>query len=307
MAILSYFICGSSIVEKRVTEIDLATLESTFVFDAEMTEVVQAVYHDIATDTFNIIVTYIPNEADGSQQRPRSYAYRKMADGAYVCLSWYELPHISRDLLSEFSIFHKEVYTQPKSDGDSLKLNSEYFLNSGFFLENDDVIFEAMRVEKHMEHGASKGRTETAFLNPQRINYVIGDIPALVAHMMDGSESPTVKILYANDDDDSTVAIDGRDLVVLKYRDGEQVEMCRVSPMGEGEYGEPADGAVVQGDTVFYWKLPNLLYSFDIKTGSVKSYGVYFPGLAVVGCDFRNADASNSTIDMLKSHGGLFE
>ena len=100
------------------------------------------------------------------------------------------------------------------------------------------------------------------------------------------------------------VAIDGRDLVVLKYRDGKHKEICRMSPMSESECGEPADGAVIQGNADFYWKLPNLLYSFDTKIRSVKSYSAYVPGLAVICCDFSDADMSSSTKKMLEVHGG---
>ena len=290
--------------ERKVTEIDLATLNATPVFDAGENETVQAVYHDADTDLLRIIVTYIPKGDSDSQQRPRAYEYRKISDGTYARVAWYELPHLSRTLLNEFSPFYKEVYTQPRSADDSIKLNSEYFLNFGIFFDYDDVITEAMSFEKHIEYGDKAGQTETAYMNPHKANYVIGDIPALVTYLVEDNEVPLTQLLHINEEENTMVVIDNKDLLVLKYEDGEYYEICRASPLGDGEYGNPAEGAEIQGEYVYFWRHPNLLYSFDIETGSIRQYDGLIPGLVVLGCDFRNSGMSTAVKDMLNLHGG---
>jgi len=290
--------------ENKVTEIDLLTLESTPVYSATDDEVVQAVHYDAERDIVNIIVTYVPKDESNIPKRPCAYEYKQIPNGAYVRIAWYELPHLHRDYLNEFSPFYKEVYTQPRSDGDKLKLNHEYFLNYGVFLDFDDVIEEAMRVEKHIEFGPSAGQTVIVNLNPLVANYVIGDIPALVTYLVEDNEAPLFQLLYINESENATVAIHNKEIIVLKYCGDKYEEISRFKHLHPGEYGSPADGGIVQGNTVYFWKYPNLLCSFNMETETLKCYESYVPGLSVVGCDFNGATMSNTVKDMLATHGG---
>lgn len=287
--------------EKKVTEIDLVTLESRLVYTSTDDEVVQAVDYDIANDIIKIIVTHVPINESISPKRPCAYEFTKTPDGAYVRISWYELPHLHRDYLNEFSPFYKDVYTQPRAEGDKLKLNPEYFINHGIFLDYDDVILDAMSIERHYEHGIKAGQTETVHLNPHEANYILGDIPALVTYMLDDNERPLYQIL--NEGENTTIAIHGKELVVLEYRENEYEEISRFRHLRPGDYGSSADGAIIHGNIVVFWKHPNLLYSYDIKTGNLKSYDCFIPGLSIVGCNFKDARISSNVHEMLKLHG----
>jgi hypothetical protein len=290
--------------EKKVTEIDLMSLESLLVYTATDDEVVQAVQYSALSDTLTIIVTHIPKDDNSLPKKPRAFEYKKLDIQGYILIAWYELPYLHKENLNKFSPFYKEVYTQPRSDGDKVKLNADYFLNHGIFINCDDDITEAMSVTKHYEHDTAAGRTEEFFLNPHVTNFVIGDVPALVTFLLEDNDAPLIQILQFSEADNAVVAINNNELIVLKYNNGRYNEISRFSHSDLGEHGSPADGAIIQGTIVYFWKLPNSLYSYNIVTKDFTDYECIIPGLSVFECDFRNARMSSVIKKSLDLHKG---
>jgi WD40 repeat protein len=312
--------CLFCVFEKSVEEINLNTLKLTEVFKVDESEFIQAAHYCEADNHVRIITSFI-TDAGSLANKPRAYEVKKNIAGKYQHVSWYELPYLEKKFLRYMSAFHREVFTQPQTTGDKFKLNHEFFISSGVFLdyveEYDDDIAAVMRVDKHIINGDGIDSIVNTALNPLEVNYVIGDLPVILTRMnYEGNdlerELPIAyEILDVSDDKQTIVSILTDGLIVFQFYDGFYNEVCRFSSSFEnplnaldGE-GSGVSGARIGKDGfVYYWVGANSLHRLDTRDGENKTYERYTPGLSVMGCDFTDADMSTVTRFTLVMHGG---
>jgi len=303
------------VFERSVSEINLTTFEFTEVFRAENDSIIQAAHYCDAENNVRIVTSY-PLLANSPERKPRLYEIGMCENGACKHISWYELPYLEEKTLCQLSSFYQELFTPMKPVGDKFKKNHDFFISSGVFLNYNEAsgrdIANALCVEKYFHESNGVVCIEKATLNPHEVNYVIGELPAILTQTTyddsdDSDDGPApFKLLDVSADGKTIVALLKDGLIVFLLYDGEFREVCRFSSAFEDVIGERnVTGARIGKDGfVYFWVGANKLYRLDTLQGGNKSYESFTPGLSVMGCDFSDADMSTVTRYMLVLHGG---
>ena len=305
------------VFEKKVVEIEwqVQPMRYTDVYLASTDEVIHEAYFSGADNLVAIVLAFMPNEeASPKPKLPRLYEMEKTADGRYRLASWYQLPYVSKSVLKKLSSFSHTDYTQPIPHDVREKQGLMYYINAGIFLNFDDDVLNALRVDKHIM--GADGRIETTValsLKPHEVNYILGESPAVLAHygfdstQADSEEQqskyPVVMLVRISKKDNTVIAIDDSRLAVFKYADGVYKKTGEAT-FEDAEIG--IAGATVGGnDVIYYWSYTDKLYSYDVKSDAQTQYEYYIPGLVIKGCDFSGASMDESIKSMLIKHGGV--
>jgi len=310
------------VFEKKVIEIDLYTLDSSVVYLAKDNEVIQDAFCDADEDTVGIIVEFIgiAGIAETSERKlPHIFEMKKDSANSYKLESWYQLPYVSNAILEKLSVFRNEVYKHPDSFEERAQHGKTSFINSGLFLRADEDVLAALTVKKQKFDcdGVPCGKIAVT-LNPHKINYVMGDLPAVLAqlesgdadtHTEDGISSenfPVAQILCVSEKYNAVVAIAHGHIVLYNLADDGFVNVGQVSLENIAVCESDISGAEIGIDgVIYYWLASEKLYSYNMETGEHIHHKYYVPGLVVNGCDFSGASMDDDVQEMLARHSGI--
>ncbi|MCL1883941.1 MAG: hypothetical protein FWF81_09360 [Defluviitaleaceae bacterium] len=288
-----YLFC---VFEKKVVEIDLYTLDSTVVYLAKDNEVIQDAFFDADEGIVGIIIEFIgvENQAKTSMRKlPHIYEMKKDTEGSYGLASWYQLPYVSNAILEKLSFFRNDVYKHPNPFEERAQHGKTCFINSGLFLRADEDVFSALTVEKQkFDCVGTPCEKVTVTLNPHKINYVLGDLPAMLAQLESGDSNvdenippdnfPVAQILCVSEKYNAVVAIAHGHIVLYNRTDNGFVKSGQVALESIIVSESDVSGAEIGIDgTIYYWSASEKLYSYNMQTGEHKHHEYYVPGLVV--------------------------
>lgn len=312
--------CLFCVFEKKIIEIDLYTLDSIIVYLAKDNEIIQDAFYDAEGDIVGVVVEFITDaNAETPEIRlPHVFEMEKMFADSYRLASWYQLPYVNTSILEKLSTFRNEAYKHPNSFEERVRHGRTYFINSGLFLHTDTDITEALTIEKHIfDENENLIKKSTTNLTPGRVNYILGDLPAILAQLESGnlhakegiaSDSfPVAQILCVSEKYNAIVAIANGHIILYNRNDDGFVKSGQVAIENIIESESDISGAEIGKDgIIYYWTASEKLYSYNMQANEHILYEYYIPGLAVKGCDFSGATMNDSVREMLMRHGGIF-
>lgn len=293
---MEYILCAFN---KKASEIDMNTLVIKDIYTAQNGEtIVSADYCE--NDIIRVVICTKPKIRNACYGEPYIIEFRRGGFGKYIKSAYYQPPTVPIDFLESFipgqynthGIQGDEISELPMSTGVLIEDSSTLSMSTGIFLEHSDGLNAILTIDKHIWGDSGSERIVKHTFRAGEFFYLCYDYhwPNWGRTLFHISKDRTF----------AAVVIDMR-LSLLRLSGGGYVEIGGITIEDR-----PIWACAAENENVcFIATEGNFISYINIKTGTERMYPSYVPGLAVIGCDFRCAEMSESTKKKLSSHGGV--